>query len=107
MSKLHPVTIEISNEAISCGDKGGHVLHATTGDQVAWSGKSVQFTLTFKDFHTGVTVWPFTDAQVSWPRGEFNGTLIDAGIPRDYKYTVQISGYADLDPIIIVDKKPQ
>ena len=42
--------------------------------------------------------------QVSWPRGEFNGTLIDAGIPRDYKYTVQISGYADLDPIIIVDK---
>ena len=104
MFKLHPVTIEIRNGAIACKDKGGHVLHATRGDQVAWSGKKVQFTLTFKDFDTGAKVWPFTEDQVSWPRGEFNGTLIDAGIPRDYKYTVQISGYADLDPIIIVDK---
>jgi hypothetical protein len=34
-------------------------------------------------------------------RGDFNATLKDLGI---YKYTVQISGYPDLDPIIIVDK---
>ena len=106
MSKLHPVTIEISKKgAITCKDKGGNV-HATGGDQVAWSGKNVQFMLTFTDLDSGAKVWPFTVGQgsVSWPCGDFNATLIDAGIPRYYKYTVQISGSDELDPIIIVDR---
>ena len=106
MSKLHTVTVEINkNGAITCKDKGGHV-HAARGDQIAWSGKNAQFTLVFTDLDSGVKVWPFTVDQgsVSWPRGDFNGTLINAGIPRYYKYTVQIDGYEDLDPIVIVDK---
>jgi hypothetical protein len=106
MPKLHPVTVEISTEgAITCKDKGGHV-HAARADQVAWTGKNVKFTLIFKDFVTGAPAWPFTipEPSVSWPRGNFNATLKDEGIPKYYKYTVQISGYADLDPIIIVDK---
>jgi hypothetical protein len=105
MSKLHPVTVEISKGAITCKDKGGNV-HAARGDQVAWSGKNVQFTLTFTDLDSEGKVWPFTVDQgsVSWPRGEFNGTLINGGVPRYYKYKVQIVGYDDLDPIIIVDK---
>ena len=52
MSKLHSVPIEISNGAITCKDKGGHV-HGARGDQIAWTGKNVQFTLIFKDFDTG------------------------------------------------------
>ncbi len=106
MSKLHPVTVEIGPKgAITCKDKGGNV-HAARGDQVAWSGKNVRFTLVFTDLDSGAKVWPFTVDQnsVSWPCGDFDATLIDAGIPRYYKYAVQINGYEDLDPIVIVDK---
>lgn len=103
MSKVHPVTIEISKGTITCKERGGHV-HAARADQIAWTGKNVQFTLIFKDFDIGAPTWPFTIPEpppAFWPCGDFNATLKDLGI---YKYTVQIRGYPDLDPIIIVDK---
>lgn len=106
MSKLHPVTVEISTKgAIICKDKGGHV-QAARSDQIEWVGKNVEFTLIFEYFPSGAHAWPFTvpEGSVTWPRGTFTGTLKDEGIPKYYKYIVRVAGYEDLDPIVIVDK---
>ncbi len=99
----HRVSIEVDGGVIVCKDKGGNV-HAHRRDQIDWVGKRVQFTLTFADLDSGATVWPFVGAQPQWPRAEFSGTLIDAGVPVYYKYSVAVSGCQSLDPIIIVDK---
>jgi hypothetical protein len=102
------ITVHINKPNISCTPKGGHAhLHQAQQDQIRWVSEdpAKRFTLAFTDLDTGAPVpWPFREGQRTWPTADTGSLTVDVpATPRYIKYSVQVSGCNDLDPIIIVD----
>lgn len=102
------IKIDVTSGVITCSPKAG-LVRAVQKSSVAWKCDE-QFTLKFQVLGgDGTAVWPFVEAQPTWPVLAFQGTLqpLVGDPPSDqrpaYKYTVIVGGNK-LDPIIIVDK---
>jgi hypothetical protein len=108
------IKVTVENGKIKCGDVGGNLkVKGKKADNspllVTWvSDDSPQrpFRLKFGPLYEASNWWPFqgtavpeTDPLVSHP---FTVNNDDA----DCKYSVVIAGVPELDPVIIVEKKP-
>ncbi len=105
MSAARQITIHIKRPLISCTPKGGHA-HCQRTDQLQWVSQDAPFTLLFTDFDTGLTRWPFKEAEPQWPVRDTRLLTIEngSGSPLYIKYIVNADRCTALDPIIIVDK---
>jgi hypothetical protein len=107
------IKVKVQDGTIKCGDVGGNLkVKGKKADNspllVTWvSDDSPQrsFRLKFRPLYEATNWWPFQGSAVPETDPLVSHTFTFNNDDADCKYSVQMEGIPELDPVIIVEKK--